>query len=316
MQKFRLITALRFLDIADEVESPFCLMPGIDLITNKDKIKSYLNEELKSVAGIIEYNYLLNSNHLLVCDADQSVFPNMNSNEALVIWLVWLDMLINDCWLVKDNGIACEVAFSKMTKGDHTEWSSNFLAYSPSVSNGKQFENTFFTLADLVQWELLSNKVQTYRHSKKSSTLSSFIGKEYSRIARSMTFISAARREKHVAIKIAHYCSAFESLFSTDNAELSHKLSERVALFLKPFGFDPLTVFDDMKSFYNIRSKVTHGDSVQGSKEAEIPVLSEKCDSYLRSIVNLIINDESLTILFDGNNNYFEEYFKKQLLTG
>lgn len=314
MRNFKFITTLRFLEVPEEIPESFSLMPGIDLINDRNKIQETINDELKSIAGTIESSYLLNSNHLLVCEADETDFPKpFGSNEALVLWLVWVDMLINDSWLVKDNAMACEVAYAKMTDGKHTEWSNNYLAYSPSLSSGEQYVSSEFTNDDITKWESLSHSLQSYLHANNSGTLFSFINKEYSRIGRSFRFIYAARKEPHPAIKISHYCSAFESLFSTDNSELSHKLSERVALFLKPLGFDPLIVFDDMKSFYNIRSKVTHGDNVQPSKELEVPILSSKCDAYLRSIVLSIIKDNDMRQLFDGNKQAFEEYFKREL---
>lgn len=76
-----------------------------------------------------------------------------------------------------------------------------------------------------------------------------------------------------------------------------------------------MAVFDDMKEFYNVRSKVPYGDSIQSSKEAEIPDLSQKCDAYLREIINFIFRKDSPIQLFDGNKNIFEDYFKKRLFS-
>lgn len=314
MRNFKFITTLRFLEVLEEIPESFSLMPGIDLINDRNKIQEIINDELKSVAGTIEHSHLLNSNHLLICEADETIFQKpMGSNEALFLWLVWIDMLINDSWLVKDNAMACEIAYAKMTDGKHTEWSNNYLAYSPSFSSGEQYVSSGFTNEEIIKWESLSHSLQSYLHDNNSGAFSSFINKGYSRIGRAFRFIYAARKEPQPAIKISHYCTAFESLFSTDNTELSHKLSERIALFLKPLGFDPLIVFDDIKLFYNVRSKVTHGDNIQPSKELEIPKLSSKCDAYLRSIVISIIKDNDLRQLFDGNKQTFDEYFKKQM---
>jgi hypothetical protein len=114
-------------------------------------------------------------------------------------------------------------------------------------------------------------------------------------------------------MKISHYCSALESLFSTDSIELSHKLSERIAIFLREFNYDPLTVFNDIKSFYSIRSKVTHGDSIAEKKGKLIQDISITCDKYLRNIINIIIDSPDLIQIFDGSKSDLEDYFKKKL---
>jgi len=314
MQKYKLITTLRFLEIHEPIDKCFTLMPGIDLITDRKKIKKIIDKEFLGIAGRIETNHILNSNHILYCEADEKIFDkNCSSNQALIIWLLWLDMLINDSWLVKDNALACEIAFCKMSDGKQSEWSSNYLSHQASLSTGEQYKTTTYNMDELIEWESQCHKVQSYLHNKNSGALASFTNKQYSRIGRARHFITAARREPHPAIKISHYCSAFESLFSTDNTELSHKLSERVALFLKKNNYNPIPVFDDMKLFYGVRSKVTHGDSIQESKEKELSKLSSKCDSYLRSIFCIILNDTKMQEVFDGKKDEFERFFKELL---
>lgn len=314
MKKFNIITTIRFLKTKGEIPDRFTLMPGVDLISDKKKIAEYIPRELQSIAGLIEYNHLLNSNHIVVCEADESIFPEpFDSNGALTLWLIWLDMLLNDSWLVKDNSMVCEAAYATMTDGEHKEWSSNYLAYTTSMSTGNKHIETHFNLEELTLWEQRSHSLQNYLHSKHSGALASFTNKEFSRIGRALHFIKAARRELHPAIKISHYCSSLESIFSTDSAELSHKLSERVALFLGKYGNNPSDVFDDIKELYGIRSKVTHGDSIQPKKENNLPILSEKADNYIRKTINIILSSKPLMNLFDGNKEQFEGYFKSLL---
>ena len=314
MRKFKFITSLRFLEISEPMDVPFTLMPGINIINNSKKIKELLDDEFLSVAGSIEATHQLNANHILYCETDENVFSKTpSSNDALIKWLIWLEMLISDSWLIKDNAMACEVAFCKMSEATHTEWSSNYLSNPVSVSSGEQYKTTEFNIKDLKEWEAKCHKLQSYLHNNNSGVLTSFTNKQHSRIGRSRRFISAARKEPHPAIKISHYCSAFESLFSTDNAELSHKLSERVALFLTEHGYKPMSVFEDMKVFYGVRSKVTHGDNLQSSREMELGALSNKCDSYLRSIFNVILDDIKLQNIFDGKKDEHEQYFNEML---
>lgn len=317
MQKFKFISTLRYLSVTDKIDGSFQLLPGIDLVNDKKRISEILDDEFRMIAGFIESHHFDDANHIVFCEFDERIFGHKcGSNQALTTWIAWLDMLISDAWLVKDHAIVCEIAYMKMEDGKHSEWSNNNIQKSSSLSSGAKQQDVTFNLNELETWESKSHQLQAYLYEKNSTLFDSFVDKKFSRIARSLYFISSARKELHPAIKISHYCSAFESLFSTDSVELSHKLSERIAIFLKAFEFDPLIVFDEIKSFYTIRSKVTHGDSISDKKSKHMSVLSEKCDNYLRYIINAIIDDKNLKGIFDGNKEEFESYFKKILLTG
>jgi hypothetical protein len=100
-----------------------------------------------------------------------------------------------------------------------------------STSFGIQGDSKEFSRSELVKWRDSSESLQSYRYDNDSTAYHSFTDKSYSRISRATRFIGSARLDRHPAIKVAHYCSALESLFSTDSSELTHKLSERVALF-------------------------------------------------------------------------------------
>jgi hypothetical protein len=52
------------------------------------------------------------------------------------------------------------------------------------------------------------------------------------RLARAMYFCSVARSQLDLGVGIVNYCTVFESLFSTDASELSHKVSHRTAIFI------------------------------------------------------------------------------------
>jgi len=216
-------------------------------------------------------------------------------------------------WLLKDNAVICEAAFCKLTDSNQSSWTRNNLTTPAYLSSGISFQNIEMTVEELKMWDEKSNQIQSYLSNSESTSMNSFTNTHFSRIGRSMRFIGAAIRERHPAVKLAHYCSAYESLFSTDNSELTHKLSESVALFLKDFNFNPIEVFDDIKSFYAIRSKVTHGGSLKSQKEKSLSDLSQKCDNYLRIILNIIISDNELMALFDGKKELIEQYIKKKL---
>jgi len=268
MKKYKFISTLRYLSISEPIEEWVTLMPGINITNNKNIISSIIDGEFKEVAGAIEFDHFINADNIIYCETDSTIFnKDEDSHQALYVWLVWLKMLLNDLWLVKDNAVICEAAFCKETGLNHSAWTRNNLTTPAYLSSGFSFKNIEMTIEELKKWDQKSHQLQSYFCDTKSTLKDSFTNTRFSRIGRSMRFIEAATRERHPAVKIAHYCSAYESLFSTDNSELTHKLSERIALFLKDFEFNPIEVFDDIKSFYGIRSKVTHGDSLKTNQE-------------------------------------------------
>lgn len=315
---FKFISTFRFMKIAEEYKDDFNLLPGVTLIRSNEKTRKILSKELKEYAGSIEFEHLTQANHIIHGNFIDEVFDsNKTSAQALYVWLLWLDMLVFSSWLVKDNCIQCEMAFcNKYTRKTYSEWSNNSLMTLFTTSSGVRWVDTEFSQQELIEWESKNDKLQNYLDKNNSTIFDSFIDSKYSRYGRAYSFIKSARRELNPAMKIAHYCSALESLFSTDSSELSHKLSERVAIFLKDYGYDPLVVFDDIKKFYNIRSKVTHGDSLKTSKVDSLPDESSKLDGYLRRIMNEILESEHLTNIFDREKNSFENYFKEKILTG
>ena len=136
MRKYKFISTLRFLNINKKLNKPFTLIPGIDLINDKKKISQILDDEFQNIAGQIETNHFKNANNIIFCEFDESMFNlPWNSNEALITWLIWVELLIKDAWLVKDNAISCEIAYMKMTNGIHSEWSNNSLESSASLSS-------------------------------------------------------------------------------------------------------------------------------------------------------------------------------------
>lgn len=87
-----------------------------------------------------------------------------------------------------------------------------------------------FITEDLNKWEENSRKLQIFLNDNNFTVFNAFISKKCSRYGIAYGFIKVARRDFNPAMKISHYCSALEVLFTTDNNELTHKLSKRVVI--------------------------------------------------------------------------------------
>ena len=129
------------------------------------------------------------------------------------------------------------------------------------------------------------------------------------KLTRVEAFLSSARSANDLGVKIAHYMTCLETLFSTDTAELSHKLSERTALFLSNSPSDRMDTYRAVKSAYGVRSKIVHGDTIAPSLGARLPEISEQCDTMLRKVLNRLRGDKESLELLDGKQDTVDSHF-------
>ncbi|MEO6828235.1 MAG: hypothetical protein ABI164_00380, partial [Acidobacteriaceae bacterium] len=70
-------------------------------------------------------------------------------------------------------------------------------------------------------------------------------------------------------------------------------------------------VFATIKSAYNVRSKLVHGDTLKQNQVDELLALSTECDGALRRILWEIFNSDDLKKIFDAHNDAVEDYFAR-----
>jgi hypothetical protein len=122
-------------------------------------------------------------------------------------------------------------------------------------------------------------------------------------------FLNLARDCSDLSVKVAHYATCLEILFSTDSSEISHKLAERVALFLGHTFEERKQLFNRIKSLYSVRSKVVHGDVFTKASVRKLREISLDADDLLRQLLRLILDSDALCALFEGSKEAREEYF-------
>ncbi len=107
-----------------------------------------------------------------------------------------------------------------------------------------------------------------------------------------------------------HGCSAVETLLSTSPRELTHQLSERVALFTTDESEERREVFLEMKTICDIRSKVSHGSALKKNQLRELPSISSKFDSLLRTLFyKVITNIDFIKLFCEGVEKDIDDYF-------
>jgi hypothetical protein len=303
-------TTIKFLELEPFDDEYIELLPGVRIYQKKDIVEKILTEQNTQIIGIIEAQFIEDCEAILYYEYEdlEKTFEGLSNLKILENILQWVDDILKNLWLVKDNAVTCDTAFLIYESKGITEASSLRLQYQFTSARGK-LDNIKLNKKELVEFEEYHNYVESYFHKKDSSSLKFMLHKNFSRLSRGLLFVKQAREARNLAYKISNYCSALETVFSTDSAELSHKLSERIAFFLQN-DFNKLSTFKLIKKAYAVRSKLTHGDTLENKQIELLGDLSEEIDNIIRFSFNKILKDGYLLATFDSPNNVIDSYFE------
>jgi len=286
------------------------LIPGIRITSSPTIREKILTDTVKFAIGYIETEYIRRSNSFVYYEYEDNepTFKGLPQNNQLEIILLWIDDILKNSWLFKDNCITCDTAYLIDDQVPNGLGSSLQLQYKHSLSNGliKAIE---FTKQDWIDCISIHDKLETYLVNKESGSLKFMLEKNFSRVGRSLKFVKQAREARNIPYKISNYCAALETLFTTENMEISHKLSERVAFFIKD-EFIKIETYKSVKKAYSIRSKLTHGASIEKKELDQLAEISFQTDKILRSAIIKIINSIDLLEIFDSSNEKIDRFFE------
>lgn len=229
-----------------------------------------------------------------------------------------LQLNMRRLWLIKDNAVYIRDGF--------------LYTYEDDLSDGFTFKgslsaiNTFadgsikpIVFTDELKNEFISNELcfteekenlikneatQDYRKVCQHQHLKS---SKLTRKDLANMYIAKARAEGVVAMKVLLYCSALEALVSTSTTELSHRVAERIATLLGNDKEERCEIYNNVKTGYDVRSKVAHGDLVKKDRE-QIERISTIIDEYLRK---LIIRDKPYCL----ENKEMDRFFLEKLMS-
>lgn len=122
------------------------------------------------------------------------------------------------------------------------------------------------------------------------------------RLDRALYFTVSARRMAILPMKIVFYINALECLFTIGNQEISHKVSERIAILLGDSPETKRELFDTIKKGYRIRSCLVHGQYIKYSDD-NMAEISKSLDNVLRKLFN------DYEDLFKESDEEMENYF-------
>jgi len=290
------------------------IFPGVRLCSDDSIKEKILTEDIVKHIGMFEYINLKNNGLFLYYEFEKEDIANFNPSstniQILHKLLIWTNAFLRNSWIVKDNAIVIDTAYliDDNSITENRDLSSLQLQYKHTLADGG-IRPIKLSRKELDLMIEIHDKVEMYLHSKDSLLYLKFpIVKNFSLIGRFLFFIKAARESRNLGHKILNYCSSLETLFSTDNTEISHKIGERTAFFLSD-EFNKKEVYEIIKKAYAIRSKLVHGSHINNKTIKEAPEISEKLDDILRKIFNLIFFDNEKLELFDSNNSRINDYF-------
>ncbi|MBU0508886.1 hypothetical protein KKH27_08635 [bacterium] len=281
------------------------------LTNNPDVIRGLLPPFFQISAGSLEYSYLLSGKPVVYALEDYHPTDSTDAIKHLSLRIAQLSYFLHLLWYTKDNSAHMEFGYlladlNTAALGVHR----NFRGVLKTNSQGKMDPVTF-SREELRQARLFFGKFKQPPCGASPQVMVEALG----RWVRADYFVQAARSNADIGVKIANYCTALEGLFSTDNQELSHKLAERIAIFLAESP-KRSELYRSIKRAYAIRSKVVHGGRGGPNLLDQAMEVSGLCDDVCRDALLKIYSEPELHDQFINGKagTDLEEYFLKRLL--
>jgi hypothetical protein len=320
-EKLQFLLGLKLIGLLEPLGRGDILIEDIR-VTNDFKFrKQLLTPDFMEAVGGLEAQAILTDDALIYGEWN----PECNcTHEAclhqLSRLLHWVGLFLNALWLVKDNSITFELGFIQLkSPGKMPAWFSNFLAQTVQMADGTKTK-VVFTRSELRKGReifrdvLLPLSLTGDEEVKGPKSFAIFgpinvANATVPRLKRAFYFLSGARANRDLGMKVAMYCSLLESLFSTDSNEITHKISHRISIFLTDHVKNRCDLYNRVKRAYGIRSKVVHGDALGSDASKNITEVSRDIDDICRRLLMKIISDVSLIHQFNADKKSLDDYF-------
>lgn len=303
------IAGIERVAIAEDLGRGDQFMDGFFITNNHDYVKQLLTHEFIMGVGIVEFSSLMKIGAVAYRFDEREPFADGDDLGAIVTQrLAELGSLLLRLWLIRDHAAYTEFGYLEHPHGGGIKAvvTRNVFLDTACKADGTK-PSTTFSRSELKTARGIIGEQPTIIVSPQPS-----VGKAVSRLQRAWYFMQAARAHEDLGVKVANYCTCFESLFSTDPSELSHKLAERLAVFI---GTEKTRyeLYGRIKKAYSLRSKVVHGSG--GADLAALKDAGVLCDDLARQIFLKIFQSSDLEELFgSGSNEKIEEYMIRSVL--
>lgn len=315
--KYRFITIIHFL----KLDKPACRIPlASGMVSNKaDLLKdvlSYDNPLALNTLGVHSIDEFQNKPFYLV-DGSFEEGITMADVDAFGISLTFaflrqIQGLTDKLWMIRDNSVYVRDGFLFVYENvfrDGVTFKASLSTINSKASS--VIEDTTFSREEIVALAEGMDvfPIEEVRSGKSFREPTQFQYFKSGKIGRKMTawiYVFYARAAAALTIKVLMYITAMEALVSTSTAELSHQVSERVAVLLGKDAQERLSIYNDIKKGYGIRSKAAHGEPVRGT-EADTAALLVTIDDYTRRLM-------ALDTPYDLDQEKMNEFFMERLM--
>jgi len=291
------------------------LMPelGLRVTTDFREVEQHLDPNFFKSIGSLESSNLRNAE--TIAYAYQPALLKLKPTDAILYIAAHVSQLLYGLWLVKDHSAYPGEGFMQISDGKDLEIHSNRLEADVTTAVGER-STIAVTRQDLQGAAKFLDKLMgahNYNFRLGPGTQAAVLGsqREAKRISRAIYFTSIARRVNDLGVKIVNYCTALETLFSTDSVELAHKVSQRAAVFMGGSSDEKMATYDLIKRSYGMRSKVVHGDGLANATTASLRSTLQELDALLRSVLVRILSSEEVAQLFDQGRDELERHFTR-----
>ena len=315
MSKYLCIAAVHHIRVDAPLDRGERLGADIRLTNDTKVIEQLLGRRTLPIFGVLETNAIKQSPLVAYSLVDSPHEPSpAAANHAVLGFLGELKKFQTALWLVRDNAVSLENAFVEWPHGDpsalcHTNQWDGLCTNASGKRDMTVFSRDEFRDARLLHDKIWLKEEEPIVHGPSEPT-----EPESGRTGRATYFLQGARRSAALSVKVAHYCTAFESLLSTDSTELSHKLAERLAWLLASTPEERLSIFRTLKASYGIRSRAVHGASLSRKKiEDDLVRAAHDCDELLRKLILRIASSDDLRALYLRGETPAEQLEEKLL---
>jgi hypothetical protein len=323
---FFFISKLNFFKVTTKMNKGINIFEELRLSNNNERIKENFSQEIFiSMIGLLEYNNLFNSCYVYSMGDINDLTHSFNKYETKQEKLLFLDYymsltqsLTTMLWLIKDHSIDTELGYLGLINDYEIDVTSNLRTNHFSNAKGLH-EETSFNHDEVKMAITYISKFTDHSYLKQNTSSASrlLLSEKSNRIERFYYFLQTARGAVHIPIKIVHYCTMLETLFSTDTQELTHKISERTALFIGDNFDERKTIFNLVKEAYKIRSSTVHGSLITPKRlrcsDVQIEV-SVQMDNLVRKIFRKILDEKENNDLFVKEEEFLKNYFDEIVL--
>lgn len=239
--------------------------------------------------GVENLNYYRDT---FVCVAITEHFLNDKSKAYTLVnnFCINCEVFSNALWFVKDNAVTPYWTTMSSQKSVSPVVLRRSVYYTTAKGSFETVNYSREELEKAMKWyEILEGflyrkNIEDIDTSANLNNMSNYISFNVPSFNRAYYYLNTARNTDFLPAKIASYISILETIFAA-NGENTQKVAERAAYFIGESIEERISIYDDVKLIYDIRSCYVHGSLISDKKHKTIPEISEKADNLVRRVL-------------------------------